>query len=178
MLGKLLNNSRVSLRGTALVREDMRTSYRYYLLLGKADDNMKSFTTAVLLLLLVALSSSSADDTTLACKSRPDLAGACRIVHGRLMFYNGTPSFRIWIIGTQRLLGVHEVHYGDNPERPLMPDSIWKQTGGDELELYGDFEVCPLSKERKGWMQMVCIESANNVVTRPYDGPRYNDQLR
>jgi hypothetical protein len=26
-------------------------------------------------------------------------------VHGRLMYYNGTPSFRVWVVGTNRLLG-------------------------------------------------------------------------
>jgi hypothetical protein len=93
------------------------------------------------------------------------------------MYYNGTPSFRIWVIGTNRLLGVHEIEYGDNPERPLMPVQLGQQMGGDKYELYGDFEVCPLTKERAGWMQMVCVESASHVVQQPYGGFRYNDKV-
>ena len=132
----------------------------------------------VVFLLLIAAVPFSASDNSLACKGRPDLVGECRVIHGRLMFYNGTPSFRIWVVGTHRLLGVQEIKYNDNPERPLMPESIWKKTGGDEYELYADFDVCPLTTQRPGWMQMVCVESAQHVVSRTSDGIKYNDKLR
>jgi hypothetical protein len=80
------------------------------------------------------------------------------------MYYNGTPTFRIWIVGTKRLLGVYEIEVGDNPERPLMPESIWGLVGMMDHEVYADFEVCPLTEEEPHAMQMVCIESAQHVV--------------
>jgi len=39
-------------------------------------------------------------------------------------------------------------------------------------EIYADFEVCPLSQEKPGAMQVVCIESAKNLVEAPYGGAR------
>jgi hypothetical protein len=63
---------------------------------------------AWLLAAIAPLSVSAQKDAT-ACKSRTDLVDSCRIVHGRLMYYNGTPSFRVWVVGTNRVLGVHQV---------------------------------------------------------------------
>ncbi|MGH9710301.1 MAG: hypothetical protein ACRD37_07130, partial [Candidatus Acidiferrales bacterium] len=40
------------------------------------------------------------------CEADPDLVAKCFVVHGRLMFYNGGPSARIWKIGTHHLFGV------------------------------------------------------------------------
>ena len=48
-------------------------------------------------------------------------------------------------------------------------DGIWPQNRefehGDE-DIYGDFEVYPFTPERKGEMQLVCIESASHVVVK------------
>jgi len=35
-----------------------------------------------------------------------------------------------------------------------------------ETVVYGDYEVCPLSKPHPGWMQFVCIESAAHLEAR------------
>jgi hypothetical protein len=32
--------------------------------------------------------------------------------------------------------------------------------------IYGDFEVCPFTPERKGHLQLVCIESATHLVVK------------
>lgn len=117
----------------------------------------------------------TAQENATACKSRKDLVGSCRVVHGRLMYYNGTPSFRVWVIGTNRLLGVREIEVADNPEYPLMPETIWASVGMMDHEVYADFEVCPFTEQKPGAMQMVCIESAKNVVEAPYDGARIKD---
>ena len=37
----------------------------------------------------------------------PENAATCYWTHGRLNFYNGAPSYRIWKIGTKRILGVY-----------------------------------------------------------------------
>jgi hypothetical protein len=36
------------------------------------------------------------------------------------------------------------------------------------VEATGDFEVCPFTEERAGEMQMVCVESAENVTYKKY----------
>ena len=93
----------------------------------------------------------------LGCKSNPQLIGACFFVHGRLSAHNGTPSLRIWPIGTHHLLGVLK------DEEPLsIPENIRNLTGFDK-DIYGDFLVCPFTKTKPGYMQFVCVEAASNV---------------
>lgn len=89
-----------------------------------------------------------------ACKSDPDIIGACFTVHGRLSAWNGTHTLRIWRIGTKRILGVHN---------EILPEAVADKMGW-EVEAYGDFLVCPFTKDHPGEMQMVCVESAENVV--------------
>jgi hypothetical protein len=90
------------------------------------------------------------------CKSNPKVVAACFNVRGRLNYWEGTPSTRIWIIGTHRVLGLPE-------EDTDLPNSVKAHlhTFGDEIT--ADYVVCPLDKYRKGEMQMVCVQSASNV---------------
>jgi hypothetical protein len=90
-----------------------------------------------------------------ACKTDPDIVDACFTVHGRLSAWNGSPTMRIWRAGTKRILGDHD----DWP----LPEKLAEHMGWD-VEAWGDFEVCPFTKERPGAMQMVCIESVSHVV--------------
>jgi hypothetical protein len=92
-----------------------------------------------------------------ACKSDPDIVDACYTVHGRLSAWNGTPTGRIWISGSKRILGVLD----DFP----YPSNLQEQVGWD-VEAWGDFEVCPFTKDRAGAMRMVCVESASHVTYR------------
>ena len=91
------------------------------------------------------------------CKNDPDIAAACFIVHGRLSIWNGTPSLRIWRIGTNRIVGVTTETTPENVSRFWEPD---------DTEIYGDFEVCPFTKDKVGEMQMVCIESASHLLAK------------
>lgn len=104
-----------------------------------------------------ALSVSGEVDMRLGCKSNPQLVGACFPVHGRLSAYNGNPTFRIWPIGTHRLLGVI-----DDEERLSVPVRI-RRLIGFERDIFADFIVCPLSHARPGHMQFVCVEAAGHV---------------
>jgi hypothetical protein len=90
------------------------------------------------------------------CKSNPGLAGKCFAVRGRMRAYNGNPTYRIWKIGTQRILGVTSPHPG---EEPILPDGV---ACGFDCDVYADFEVCPFTREKPGVMQRVCVESAAN----------------
>jgi hypothetical protein len=67
---------------------------------------------------------------------------------------------RMWHIGTDRVLGVLP------SENEIIPINLSKalETAGQYPEVYGDFEVCPFTKEKPETMQMVCVESANHLV--------------
>ncbi len=87
--------------------------------------------------------------------------GACFAAHGRLQAFNGTPTFRIWPIGTHRLLGVH-----DDAENSHIPAAIRRAFGSNAFgkTIYADFTLCPLSEPRPGWMQLVRIKTASHLV--------------
>lgn len=117
----------------------------------------------------------------------------CYWARGRLAVYNGNPGWRIWKIGTKRILGVYsgpdseriDPLDNEHPEFPANldrayeaeyqrkikakePDAEWPDT------VFADFEVCPLEPEHPGWMQSVCIESAKNIfLQRDSYIPRY-----
>ncbi len=92
-----------------------------------------------------------------ACRGNPEVIGACFAVHGRLSYYNGNPSFRIWPVSSKRLLGVLD------DERPIVPINLRPYLATD-TKVYGDFLVCPFTPEKAGAMQMVCVESAEHLV--------------
>ncbi len=70
-------------------------------------------------------------------------------------------------MGTNRILGVEEHLHSDNenPEVPWIPENLSERLEPGAAVL-GDFEVCPLTKERPGEMQMVCVESASKLVVK------------
>jgi hypothetical protein len=97
-----------------------------------------------------------------ACKGNPDLVDQCFKIHGRIRIVNGGPQMRIWRIGTDRVLGVLP------SEDEIIPKNLSKalDEAGQWPEVYGDFEVCPFTKEKPEEMQMVCVESASHLVIR------------
>jgi hypothetical protein len=95
------------------------------------------------------------------CKGNPALVGQCFTIHGRLRAYNGNPTFRIWPIGTRRIIGVTGPKPGD---QSLMPQDL---ACGFSCDVIADFEVCPFSESLPGVMQRVCIEGASQrIVSR------------
>src|ERR1039458_7208114 len=76
------------------------------------------------------------------CKANPALVGKCFSVHGRLRAYNGNPTFRIWPVGTMRIIGVTGAKPGD---QPIMPDDL---ACGFFCDVIADFEVCPFSESK------------------------------
>ena len=93
---------------------------------------------------------------------------SCYWTHGRLSFNDGTPAFRLWKIGTHRVLGIlsgpsaNDALDNENPELPAEVRRVFRPlTTGS---VFGDFEVCPLEPEKNGAMQSACIESAKNLV--------------
>lgn len=102
------------------------------------------------------------------CKT-PANESYCYWTHGRLSLYNGTPAFRLWEIGTHRLLGIfsgpssRSVVDNENPEFPLNLQARFHPT---ENRIFADFEVCPLEPQHPHAMRAACIEAAKNIVVR------------
>jgi hypothetical protein len=104
----------------------------------------------------------------LSCKSRPDVVGKCFNVHGRLSVYNGTPSIRLWPLGTKRLLGVIDPNDVSNaPGETILPVDIKNKLDWNK-DVFGDFIVCPLTRQQAGRMQTVCIDSGKNLISREH----------
>lgn len=120
---------------------------------------MKSLLLATFVVLTAA--SLSAQQGRL-CKGNPKVVDQCFKIHGRVRVVNGAGTV-IWHIGTDRLLEVED--------EELVPDNFSKamyKKAGDAYgrDVFGDFEVCPLTQSKEGEMQMVCVESASHLVVR------------
>lgn len=94
--------------------------------------------------------------------------GDCFPVHGRLSFSETAPEIRLWPAGTHRVLGI--LSWDGKEDHALSEAMLERMWGGQDLpgRIWGDFEVCPLSPDQPGRMQMVCLMSARNLfVDRP-----------
>jgi hypothetical protein len=113
------------------------------------------------------------------CKT-PENAASCYWTHGRLSIYNGNPPWRMWKVGTHRILAIfsgpstfppRNDQDSVNPELPPNLERAYKAEEPRKSRLkepfpdpaFADFEVCPLEPERKGEMQAVCIESVKDI---------------
>jgi hypothetical protein len=132
----------------------------------------KHVPTRLILSIILACSTGTArsgSQRTAPCKT-PANAKSCYWTHGRLSGYNGTPEFRIWKIGSHRLLGVYSGPSVDrrslDNENPEFPLNVEEKFRPFKNRIFADFEVCPLEPEKPGAMQAVCVESAKNIVGR------------
>ena len=126
---------------------------------------------AILVLLSASRAMVAKDYRQEPCKT-PEIAQSCVQIHGRLTAGNGTPSTRLWHIGTHHVYGIYSNRYGfthddetlDNeaPELHLELPKGTPTVGG--WTVYGDFEGCPLEPPIQGHMQAACIVSASHVV--------------
>jgi len=93
------------------------------------------------------------------CRSNAALVGPCFEVQGRAFASNGTPSLRIAIKDTKRVLGVLP---SENEIAPkcLRSEVTFKQ------DVIGRITVCPFSPEKVGAMRMVCVEEVRDAAVR------------
>ena len=130
---------------------------------------MRSTHVALVLLLTILVSAAAAQGGTPSCgrpcREHPRLSGPCFTIHGRMNFYNGTPSVRIWRVGTKRILGVSEQRFALAGYCNL-PTAIHERLSWDS-DLFADFVVCPFTPEEPSVMQLVCVDSATHIVVRP-----------
>jgi len=74
---------------------------------------------------------------------------------------NGGSLARIWKIGSHHVLGVVGWEGVD------LPPEIEAHMSNFDDVLYGDFRVCPYTREEKGHMQMVCVQSGRHLHPTP-----------
>src|SRR3954464_4650227 len=105
----------------------------------------------ILALLLTPIVSSAVEapfNEPQSCRTRSDVVGKCFSVQGRLSVYNGTPSIRLWPIGTKRLLGVIDPTDTSNaPDPTILPADIKQKLDWDK-DVFGNFVVCPLTRQQ------------------------------
>jgi len=108
------------------------------------------------------------EDRTLAppnggrpCREHPELMGACFKIRGRLNLWSGRPTFRIWEVGTERILGVTQPRF-DVARQVNAPDGVIDRFGWG-THMFADFTLCPFTQPEAGYMQLVCIDAAENV---------------
>ena len=97
------------------------------------------------------------------CAGNSNLVGECFTLRGTLRLYNGNPTYRIWRVGTKRILGVL------CDEEPIVPANLESAMSEDskaswDRDFSGDYEVCPFTAAKPGWMQFVCVEKVSNLV--------------
>lgn len=95
-----------------------------------------------------------------SCKNNPKIIGVCYAIHGRATVGADTVRIYLWPVGTHRMLGVTGGPILDDAVAPIFPSNL-KLSPGDQV--FGDFEVCPFTPERKGHLQLVCVESATHL---------------
>lgn len=111
-----------------------------------------------LLLLATNGAASEAMEQKTSCRNDPEIIGACYKVYGRMLLYNGMPSARIWVVGTKRILGIKQ----DNQESPRIPAALVAKLSFQNA-IYGDFTVCPYTRQTRHKMRLVCVESASHL---------------
>ena len=100
----------------------------------------------------------------MACRKSAAVVGACFTVHGRRSVANGTPSFRIWPVGTRRIIGV--VAANGDAEAAVLPPAVESRVvhGDQPRAVIGVYTLCPLSPRRPGRMQFACMAGARNLA--------------
>lgn len=104
------------------------------------------------------------------CRQHSMLSGQCYKVRGRMSLANGTPSVRIWPVGTKRILGVSEGRFFLK-EYTNVPDELVRQLTWDNA-MFADFTLCPFTDDKPGVMRLVCVESAEHVQVKKWEKSR------
>jgi len=74
------------------------------------------------------------------------------------------PALRLFNLGTKRVLGISEQRFAV-PGFSNVPEEITSHIDQAKT-LIGDYVVCPFTHQRRGEMQMVCIEKVSKLEVR------------
>src|SRR5262245_3260995 len=110
------------------------------------------------LIVLLYCLSTHGEELQMACSPK-NQAGDCFDVHARLFMVENGIIFRMWPVGTKRNYGI------DNDALPPLIDKYLDIN----TDIYGDFVVCPHTKERAAFLRWVCIKSAKHLVVDSLD---------
>jgi hypothetical protein len=114
------------------------------------------------LALCLALSGAAAAAET-PCRSDARLVGACFAVHGRITVRANMRPY-LWPLGSRRLIGIA------SPDGAIvMPaeiEQVFATPAGFDKAVFGDFTVCPFTRQRPGIMQLACIEAVKHLTVR------------
>jgi hypothetical protein len=125
--------------------------------INKLTGSIMKFVVACLVLLTGVHGIANAQVPSYVCEKNPEIVGSCFNIQGLLYYANGTPSARIWPVGTRRILGINN---------DKLPKDLENKMHDFDDQLRGEFRVCPLTREQAGHMRFVCIESWNNIQAR------------
>jgi uncharacterized protein involved in response to NO len=115
---------------------------------------------------LIAILALTAFQPTTKAQMHPPKS--CQVVHGQMFLTNGTPSVRIAVIGTRRILGVtqQDQTIDQLPVPSTLLQRLMNPKVNEDLAIYGDFNVCAVTKSVPGVMQMVRVRSASGLVLK------------
>lgn len=71
--------------------------------------------------------------------------------------YRTTPTVRIAIAGSKRVLGL----------RDGLPEFLEEDLEVPGNQVVGEYVVCPFTRPKPGAIQLVCIESAHGMIVKP-----------
>ena len=95
------------------------------------------------------------------CMDDPRVIAQCFTVHGRLSVHANMRPY-LWPVGTKRLLGI-----ADPDGAVIMPPELEAAFASDlSREAFGDFTVCPYTREAAGHLRRLCIESVSRLILR------------
>ncbi len=137
---------------------------------------MRSAILAIIVGAFAAVSSvqaAKAPEKASPCRQSPMLAGRCYVVRGQLAPESGWGGLRILSLGSDRQLKVVDAQDRGGAEEDLLPRSADRAIDrkGVDADLIADFTVCPLTPERAGWVQHVCVAAATDVSAHNPDEP-------
>jgi len=104
------------------------------------------------------------------CRDDPAVVSACFTVHGRLSLT--AHGIQVWPSGTKRLLQLE--YPAELPQAligwPYIPARLDRMLRAGQADVWGDFDVCPLTYDIPGQLRLVCIQSGQHLAT--VDNPR------
>ena len=131
---------------------------------------MRNAAALVMMLAAALCGATSAAADAGVCRSSPKIVAPCWTVHATLMVANGSPGLRLHPRGSRRILGVFDGDHGEEGAH-VVPANVEAAAAppqpGEWNPVEGDYRVCPLARQRQGWMQPVCIDSAKRLHPQP-----------
>ena len=91
-----------------------------------------------------------------SCQCQPKLVGKCFTVRGSVSVYRTTPTIRIAIAGSKRVLGLKDG----------LPEFLEEDLEVPGNQVVGEYVVCPFTRPKPGAIQLVCIASADDMVVK------------